>query len=161
MAKAKISSKVLEELNRQMNQELAAAHSYLALSVWCDIRNFKGFAKYFVKQSDEERKHADRILKHLTDRVESAEVAAVPRADGLQGGRALFRQNVREGTWSITRGAATDPNATVYRLAPTQTEPALLLMKGADNVLFFLNQKQEPMVGHAEFSYTLNRVTKK
>jgi ferritin len=78
MAKAKISSKVLEELNRQLNQELAAAHSYLALSVWCDIRNFKGFAKYFVKQSNEERKHADRILKHLTDRGETAEVAAVP-----------------------------------------------------------------------------------
>jgi hypothetical protein len=69
----------------------------------------------------------------------------------------LFRQKAREGTWSITRGTA-DPNAIVYRLAPTQTEPALLLMKGDDNVLFFLNQKQEPMVGHADFSYTLNRV---
>lgn len=78
MPKTKIPTKVVEELNRQLNQELAAAHSYLALSVWCDVRNFKGFAKYFVKQSAEERKHADRILKHLTDRGETAEVAAVP-----------------------------------------------------------------------------------
>jgi ferritin len=77
MPKSKIAPNVFEELNRQLNQELAAAHSYLALSVWCDIRNFKGFAKYFVKQSNEERKHVDRILKHVTDRGETAEIAAV------------------------------------------------------------------------------------
>lgn len=78
MSKVKINHKVIEELNRQFNQELAAAHSYLALSVWCDVRNFKGFGKFFVKQAGEERAHADRILKHLTDRGETAKVAAVP-----------------------------------------------------------------------------------
>ena len=70
--------KVEEELNRQLNQELAAAHSYLALSVWCDVRNLKGFGKYFVKQSGEERGHAEKILKHLTDRGVTAHVAALP-----------------------------------------------------------------------------------
>jgi ferritin len=79
MPKSKISEKVIEELNRQLNQELAAAHSYLALSVWCDIRNFKGFGKYFEKQSIEERAHAERIIKHLTDRGVTAEVAAVSK----------------------------------------------------------------------------------
>ena len=78
MCKTKIGPKVIEELNRQLNLELAAGQSYLALSLWCDIRNFKGFARYFVKQSGEERKHADRILKHLTDRGETAELAALP-----------------------------------------------------------------------------------
>jgi ferritin len=78
MPKTKIPQKVLEELNRQFNQELAAAHSYLALSVWCDVRNLKGFGKYFVKQAGEERAHAERILKHLTDRGVMAAVAAVP-----------------------------------------------------------------------------------
>src|SRR5208283_4947446 len=78
MLKSKIPQKVIAELNRQLNQELAAAHSYLALSVWCDIRNLKGFGKYFVKQASEERAHAERILKHLTDRGETAELAAVP-----------------------------------------------------------------------------------
>ena len=83
MSKAGINHKVVEELNRQCNQELAAAHSYLALSVWCDVRNFKGFGRYFVKQASEERAHAERILKHLTDRGETAKVAAlaVPRQD--------------------------------------------------------------------------------
>ena len=69
MPKSKISQKVVEEMNRQFNQELSAAHSYLSLSVWCDVRNLKGFGKYFVKQAGEERAHAERILKHLTDRA--------------------------------------------------------------------------------------------
>jgi ferritin len=78
MPKSKIPQKVREELTRQFNQELTAAHSYLALSVWCDIRNLKGFGKYFVKQAGEERAHSERILKHLTDRGATTEVAALP-----------------------------------------------------------------------------------
>jgi ferritin len=78
MPKPKISSKVVQELVRQFNLELAAAHSYLALSLWCEVRNLKGFGKYFAKQAGEERGHANRILKHLTDRGVTAEVAAVP-----------------------------------------------------------------------------------
>jgi ferritin len=78
MPKSNIPQKVSEELNRQFNLELAAAHSYLALSVWCDVRNLKGFGKYFVKQAGEERAHAEKILKHLTDRGVTAAVTAVP-----------------------------------------------------------------------------------
>lgn len=78
MAKSKIPPPVYAELNRQFNQELAAAHMYLTLSHWCDLRNLKGFGKYFVKQSGEERAHAERILKHLTDRDAAADITAVP-----------------------------------------------------------------------------------
>src|SRR5258708_25205368 len=78
MSKSKLSPKVTEELSSQFNQELASAHSYLALSVWCDVRNLKGFGKYFAKQAGEERAHAERIIKHLTDRGVTAEVAPVP-----------------------------------------------------------------------------------
>lgn len=78
MSKSKIPQKIGEELNRQFNQELAAAHGYLALSIWCEARNFKGFARYFVKQSGEERAHSDKILKHMLDRGMTPEVASVP-----------------------------------------------------------------------------------
>jgi hypothetical protein len=50
------------------------------------------------------------------------------------------------------------PNATVYQLSPTETQPALLLLKGDDNVLYFLDQNRGLLVGHADFSYALNRV---
>jgi hypothetical protein len=69
----------------------------------------------------------------------------------------LHRQGAREGNWTILRSTETDPNAIVYRLFPTKTETALHLLKGDDNVLFFLNQDRKPLVGHSEFSYTLNR----
>jgi hypothetical protein len=73
----------------------------------------------------------------------------------------LHRQNPREGTWSIVHGTKADPKATVYQLNPAQTEAALLLLKADDNVLLFLNQDREPLVGNADFSYTLNRVAAK
>ncbi len=78
MTKLKIPQKVIDELNRQLNQELAASQQYLALSIWCDLRNLKGFGQYFVKQEAEERMHAEKIMKHLTDRGVTAEVAALP-----------------------------------------------------------------------------------
>lgn len=77
LSKPKILAQVLQELNRQFNQELSAAHTYLALSIWCELRNLKGFAKYFVRQAGEERGHADKILKHLIDRGVEAEVMAI------------------------------------------------------------------------------------
>jgi hypothetical protein len=73
----------------------------------------------------------------------------------------LFREGAREGTWGIDRGAAIDANATVYQLNATPSQPSLLLLKGDNNVLFFLNQNRELLVGHAEFSYTLNRAVVK
>ncbi len=75
MAKTRIPSKVLAELNRQLNQELSAAYNYLALSAWCEVQNLKGFAHYFSKQSGEEREHAGKIIKHLLDRGLAPELA--------------------------------------------------------------------------------------
>lgn len=83
MTKSTIPSSVVVELNRQFNQELAAAHNYLALSVWCEIRNFNGFASFFAKQSAEERTHAGKIIKFLIDRSQTPEVVSMaePRRD--------------------------------------------------------------------------------
>lgn len=69
----------------------------------------------------------------------------------------LYRRNFREGKWSIVRGTASDPNAIIYKLESTPRESELSLLKGDDNVIFFLNGNRQPFVGHAEFSYTLNR----
>ena len=77
MAKTTIPSKTLTELNRQINYELTAAHAYLALSVWCCDRNFKGFASFFSKQSGEEREHAEKFMKHVHDRGIAPELAAI------------------------------------------------------------------------------------
>lgn len=59
---------VEQELQRQFNYELSAAHAYLAMALWCDHQNYPGFAGFFRNQEKEEREHAQRIMQHLLDR---------------------------------------------------------------------------------------------
>jgi ferritin len=133
MAKSKIAPKVVEELSRQFNLELAAAHSYLALSIWCEVRNLKGFASYFVKQAAEERTHADRIIKHLTDRGVKAEVAAVPAPK--QEFRTLFEvaQQAQAQEQTNTQGI----NAAYEAAVAAKDYPAQVLMH------WFINEQVE------------------
>lgn len=77
MPKSKIAAKVLTELNRQLNYELGAAHSYRALSLWCADQNLKGFAAFFAKQTGEEHEHAEKIMDHLLDRGVRPELTAI------------------------------------------------------------------------------------
>jgi ferritin len=77
-----INPAVLAELQRQLNHELAAAHAYTALAVWCVDQNLKGFAQYFYKQSVEERAHAQRFIDHLLDRGQLPELRDLPAPRG-------------------------------------------------------------------------------
>ena len=78
MPKSLRPQKAFSELKRQLNHELNAAHSYLALSIWCAAQNQKGFARFFAKQAGEERKHAQKMIDHLVDRGVPAPVEALP-----------------------------------------------------------------------------------
>ena len=78
MSKPAIPPKVVAELNRQINQELAAEHSYHALSAWCADQNLKGFAAFFAEQGAEEQEHAGKIMSHLSDRRVLPELGSVP-----------------------------------------------------------------------------------
>lgn len=73
-----MKASLVTELQRQFNMELGAAHAYLALATWCELENFKGFARYFSKQANEERAHADKFMHHLLDRNVLPVVAALP-----------------------------------------------------------------------------------
>jgi ferritin len=78
MAKSTLTSQVLAELNRQLNQELSAAHAYQSLSIWCAARNFTGFASFFAKQAGEERGHAAKLIDHVLNRGAMPVLAALP-----------------------------------------------------------------------------------
>ena len=86
-------------------------------------------------------------------------VTAAPTTYKVEG--SLFREKPREGTWRVLPSPAERFGKTLYELSAAKKQPALTLMKGDNNVLFFVNEKCEPMVGHADFSYTLNRVMAK
>ena len=77
------------------------------------------------------------------------------RAEGT-----LQRQNMRQGTWRIVRGTPADPNATVYQLDGSGSEPPMMLLKADENVLLFLDRGKQPLIGNLDFSYTLNRIVK-
>ena len=70
----------------------------------------------------------------------------------------FYRETPREGKWKITKGTKNNPDAIVYQLDSEGLEP-IFLMKGDENVLFFLDNNKNLLVGNMLFSYTLNRVT--
>ena len=64
--------------------------------------------------------------------------------------------NPRIGKWHILKGSFADADAIIYRL-DREGEAPLLLQKGNENVLFFLDAQKKLLVGNRDFSYTLNR----
>lgn len=57
-------------INKQINMELHASYVYLAMAYQFNRHDIalKGFSKFFMKNSDEERGHAQKLMKYLNDR---------------------------------------------------------------------------------------------
>ncbi len=73
---------VQDAINKQINAELSASYSYLAMSSWLERENWVGAAKWFRLQSQEEYGHAMRLLDFVLVKggaVALTEIAA-PRA---------------------------------------------------------------------------------
>lgn len=73
----------------------------------------------------------------------------------------FYRTNPRNGTWQIFKGTQADPQATVFQLNSDKPNETIYLLKGDDNVLFFLDKNKNFLVGTEFCSYTLNRVVRK
>ena len=57
-----------ELLTRQVGNELAASHQYIAVAVWFDSQDLPQLARHFYRQSLEERNHAMMIVQYILDR---------------------------------------------------------------------------------------------
>ncbi|XP_061162631.1 soma ferritin-like [Saccostrea echinata] len=57
-------------INRQINMELYASYTYQSMSFYFDRDDvaLPGFSKFFKKASDEEREHAERLMKYQNKR---------------------------------------------------------------------------------------------
>lgn len=57
-------------INKQINMELYASYVYLALAYNFDRHDvaLKGFYEFFKQNSDEEREHAQKLMKYLNER---------------------------------------------------------------------------------------------
>ena len=60
-----MNQRVVEAINRQINSELSASYSYLAMSAWCERQKFVGAARWLRLQSQEEQMHAMKLLDFL------------------------------------------------------------------------------------------------
>lgn len=74
----KISKKVEEVLNKQVNAELWSAYLYLSMASWSESRGFKGFANWMMVQFHEETSHALKIKDFVIGR--SGEIKLQPIA---------------------------------------------------------------------------------
>lgn len=63
-------SKHLEDaLNKQVANEAASAHTYLAMASWADIQpGLEGVANFFYQQSAEETQHMLKLVKYINER---------------------------------------------------------------------------------------------
>lgn len=68
---------VITALEKQADHEFLASQNYVAMSYWCEVHQYSGFAGFFKKQAGEELEHAHKILKHLADRDVLPKIGAV------------------------------------------------------------------------------------
>jgi ferritin len=149
MTHLKIPAKVLSELNRQLNQELAAAHSYRALSFWCEDQNLKGFARFFGKQAGEENTHAGKIAEHMIAR------RALPVMGGIPAPRHEFKSLLDAAQHAqAMEQANTQGVNSVYEAALAEKDyPAQVLMH------WFISEQVEEQGWAAEVVERVNEAT--
>ena len=77
-----MSQTVQDAINRQINAEMSASYSYLAMSTWCERNNFTGASRWLRAQSREEHGHAMRLLDFMLARNAKPELARLEQPRG-------------------------------------------------------------------------------
>lgn len=72
----------------------------------------------------------------------------------LTGGRQYRKETMQRGKWDIITGK---DGRIIYRLNPEKKEQATHLLTAGDTILLFTDSQGNPLVGSADFSFTLNR----
>jgi len=73
----KLNTKVASALNEQINSELQASYTYLAMAAYFDARDLPGFASWFRAHSVEETGHAMRIYDFINRRNARVELKGI------------------------------------------------------------------------------------
>src|SRR5512137_1550761 len=73
-----LKQSILDALNKQIAQELAASYGYLSLANWFEVQVLEGFKGYFLKQMEEERGHAMKLLEYVQDQNGLVKLEPIP-----------------------------------------------------------------------------------
>ena len=72
-----MNASVVDAINRQINSELGASYSYLAMSAWCEGQKFTGAARWLRLQSQEENMHAMKLFDFILARDASVDLKPI------------------------------------------------------------------------------------
>jgi len=75
----KLSKSLCDAMNVQVQNELASAYLYLAMSAGCAAQNLKGSAHWLKMQWEEELLHATKMLDYIVERGNDVRLDAVPK----------------------------------------------------------------------------------
>ena len=94
---AKVSAAMTKALNAQVARELQASHNYLAMSVYLEGRSLEHLAAFFVRQADEERSHAMKLVAYLQEVGQAPVVPALTRPKARYSSVAdVFKTSLRQ-----------------------------------------------------------------
>jgi len=95
--KTSLSEEMENILNAQIKVEAHSSSLYLAMSAWCDDQGLDNSAKFFAKQSDEEREHMLKIFNYISNRggrAISPEITNIPT--DFESFRGVFEQTLQQ-----------------------------------------------------------------
>jgi ferritin len=98
-----ISEKMNEQLNEQVTAEFAASHRYLAMACAFERMGLKALKARFLKQCDEERVHAMKIVRFIEDVGGTVTLDAIPQPTGSFEDVVAIAQDAVDGELEITR----------------------------------------------------------
>jgi bacterioferritin B len=72
------SDKLIEAFNQQIGNEMGASLQYIAIASYFDSETLPQLARFFYRQSEEEREHAMRFVKFINDVAGKVKIPALP-----------------------------------------------------------------------------------
>ena len=72
-----MKQEVINAFHTQISLERDAAVVYEAMSIWCAVHEYPGFAEFFKKHAGEELTHASKFIDHMTARGKLPTLAAL------------------------------------------------------------------------------------
>jgi len=72
------SEKLIEAFNQQIGNEMGASMQYIAIASYFDSETLPQLARFFYRQSEEERTHAMRFVKFINDVGGKVRIPSLP-----------------------------------------------------------------------------------
>jgi len=149
------SDKLIAAFNQQVGNEMGASLQYIAIASYFDSETLPQLARFFYRQSEEEREHAMRFVKFINDVGGRVKIPALPApqsdfasAEAAVGKALEWEEEVTRQIYDLVEVAKGDKNYVGVRFLDWFVEEqleevttmsdllAVIRRAGADRLLF-------------------------